>query len=110
LDGRFSLNPLLALLFAEDNGYNNDAYVSSVQFRPGRLSDAAIGAMGGPKAAKIPGAICVFEQAGNVIVQWSGTTLLSADELTGPWTPVAGAAKPYQVPAPLSAKKFYRAE
>jgi hypothetical protein len=109
-DDRFSLNPLLALLFAEDNGYNNDAYVSSVQFRPGRLSDAALAAVGGPTAAKIPGAICVSEQGGNVVVQWSGTTLLSADELAGPWTPVAGAAKPYQVPAPLGAKKFYRAE
>jgi len=109
-DDRFSLNPLLALLFAEDNGYNNDAYVSSVQFRPGRLSDAALAAMGGPTAGKVPGAICVSEQGGNVTVQWSGTTLRSADELTGPWTAVTGAARPYQVPAPLDSKKFYRAE
>jgi hypothetical protein len=108
LDDRFSLNPLLALLFAEDSGYNNDAYVSSVQFRRGRLSDAAIVAMGGPTANKIPGAICVSQQGGNVIVHWSGTTLQSADNVTGPWTTVAGAAKPYQVPTPLAAKKFYR--
>ena len=110
LDGRFSLNPSLALLFAEDSGYNNDAYVSSVQFRRGRLSDAALAAMGGPTANKIPGAICVSEQAGNVIIQWSGTVLQSADNLTGPWTTIVGAAKPYQVPAPLGAKKFYRSE
>lgn len=109
-DGRFSLNPLLALLFAEDNGYNNDAYVSSIQFRPGRLSDVAIAAMGGPTANKIPGAICVSEQAGNVTIQWSGSVLQSADNLNGPWTTVDGAAKPYQVPVPLGAQKLYRAE
>ncbi len=109
-DGRFSLNPSLALLFAEDNGYNNDAYVSSVQFRAGRLSDAAIAAMGSPTVNKIPGTICVSEQAGNVIIQWSGNVLQSADSPIGPWTTVVGAAKPYQVPAPLAAKKFYRAE
>jgi hypothetical protein len=108
IDQRFSLNPLLALLFAEDNGYNNDAYVSSVQFRSGRLSDAALAAMGGPTADKIPGAICASEQGANVIIKWSGTTLQSADSVNGPWTTVAGAAKPYQVPAPLAAKKFYR--
>jgi hypothetical protein len=110
LDGRFSLNPLLALLFAEDNGYNNDAYVSSVQFRSGRLSDSAIAAMGGPTVNKIPGAICVSEQVGSVIIQWSGSVLQSADNLSGPWTTIAGATKPYQVPTPLGAKKFYRSE
>lgn len=110
VDGRFSLNPLLALLFAEDNGYNNDAYVSSIQFRPGRLSDAALAAMGGPTADKIPGPISVSQQGGNIIIRWSGTFLQSADELTGPWTTIAGATQPYQVPAPLDAKKFYRSE
>jgi hypothetical protein len=113
LDGRFSLNPLLALLFAEDNGYNNDAYVSSVQFRSGRLSDAAIAAMGGPSADKIPapiGKVFVYQQGGNIFIQWRGNTLLSADDITGPWTPVIGATKPYQVPTPLDEKKFYRAE
>jgi hypothetical protein len=113
LDDRFSLNPLLALLFAEDNGFNNDAYVSSIQFRSGRLSDAVIAAMGGPTASKISGPvgpISVSQQGGNVIIQWSGNTLLSADAITGPWTPVVGASKPYTVPLPLSTKKFYRAE
>jgi hypothetical protein len=113
LDGRFSLNTLLALLFAEDNGYNNDAYVSSVQFRSGRLSDAAIAAMGGPSADKIPaqiGKVFVYQQGGNIFIQWRGNTLMSADDIAGPWTPVSGATKPYQVPAPLDEKKFYRAE
>jgi hypothetical protein len=113
LDGRFSLNPLITLLFAEDNGYNNDAYVSSVQFRPGRLSDAAIEAMGGPTADKIPGPVrpmSVSLQGGTVFIHWSGNTLLSADDIMGPWTPVIGAAKPYEVPVPLDEKKFYRAQ
>jgi hypothetical protein len=108
IDGRFSLLPSLALLFAEDNGYNNDTYVSSVQFRNGRLSDVALAAMGGPTVTKIPGAICVSISGGNVIVQWTGTVLQSADNISGPWTTIAGAAKPYQVPLPLGARKFYR--
>jgi hypothetical protein len=101
------------LLFAEDNGYNNDAYVSSVQFRSGRLSDAAIGAMGGPSADKIPapiGKVFVYQQGGNIFIQWRGNTLLSADDIAGPWAPVSGATKPYQVLAPLDEKKFYRAQ
>lgn len=113
LDGRFSLNPLLALLFAEDNGYNNDAYVSSVQFRSGRLSDAAIAAMGGATADKIPapiGKVFVYQAGGNIFIQWRGNTLVSADDIAGPWTPVIGATKPFQVPIPLDEKKFYRAE
>jgi hypothetical protein len=107
-DGRFSLNPLYALLFAENNGYNNEAYVSSVQFRNGRLSDAAIAAMGGPTASKIPGAICANAQGANVVIHWSGTTLKSADSLAGPWTTIVGAAKPYIATGPLADKKFYR--
>jgi hypothetical protein len=74
------------------------------------LSDTAIAAMGGPTANKIPGAICVSQPAGNIIIQWSGSLLQSADSLGGPWTTVVGAARPYQVPAPLGAKKFYRSE
>ncbi len=110
VDGRFSLNPILALLFAENNGYNSDAFVSSVQFRNGRLSDTAIAAMGGPGAGKIPGAICASVQAGNVVVAWSGTVLKSATSLAGPWNPIVGASKPYVVPGPLADKKFFRSE
>ena len=98
------------MLFAEDNGYNDDAYVSSVQFRNARLSDAAIAALGAPSANKIPGALCVSRQGANVIVNWSGSSLQSADNVNGPWTTILGAPKPYQVPAPLGAQKFYRAQ
>ena len=107
-DGRFSLNPALALLFAENNGYNNDTFVSSVQFRNGRLSDTAIAAMGGPGAGKIPGAICAGIQGGNVVVSWSGTTLQSSDSPGGPWNAIIGAGKPYTAPVPLAGKKFFR--
>jgi hypothetical protein len=107
-DGRFSLSPLYALLFSENNGYNNDAYVSSVQFRNGRLSDAAIEAMGGPTAGKLPGAMALTVQGGTIILQWSGTSLQQADDPAGPWTTINGAANPYSIPAPLNLHKFYR--
>ena len=63
-DNRFSLLPSLALLFAEDNSYNNDAYVSSVQFSNGRRSDEFIEALGGPSSSKIPGVIKARLQGG----------------------------------------------
>lgn len=59
LDGRFALNSMLerlnyALLFADNDGENALGYVNSVQFRPERVSDADILALGGPSASGIP--------------------------------------------------------
>lgn len=107
-DGRFSLNPSLSLLFAENNGYNNDTYVSSVQFLDGRLSDAAIASLGGPSPTKIPGGLEASINGGKITISWSGAILESATSLTGPWTVVPGAAKPYTVATPNAAGTFYR--
>ena len=107
-DARFSLNPSLALLFAENNGYNDDAYVSSVQFSNGRRSDAFLAALGGPSASKIPGCIKAQVQGASIIIRWTGgVALQSADQLSGPWSTVAGATSPYTVPNPTG-QKFYR--
>ena len=108
VDGRFSLLTSLALLFAEDNAYNNDAYVSSVQFSDGRRPDAFIEALGKPTASKIPGVIKADIEAGNVAIRWTGgVPLQSADTLAGPWTTVNGATSPYTPPGSASSK-FYR--
>ena len=56
VDMRWSLGPT-ALLFADDDGEVQPVYVSSVQVRNGRMTDAAIAALGTPTANKIPGAI-----------------------------------------------------
>src|SRR5439155_18128319 len=97
-----------ALLFAEDNGYNNDAYVSSVQFSNGRRSDEFIEALGGPSSSKIPGAIKASVQSGSVVIVWTGgVPLQGATALSGPWTTVAGATSPYPVPGG-SVAKYYR--
>ena len=58
-DGRLAINSLAdkmdyALLFADNNGENALGYVNSVQFRPERLSDAVLAALGGPSASGIP--------------------------------------------------------
>jgi hypothetical protein len=109
VDGRFSLLPSLALLFAEDNGYNNDAYVSSVQFSNGRRPDAFFQVLGGPTASKIPGIIKASRIAAGTIITWTGgVPLEGADALTGPWSTVNGAVSPYTVPAGQPAAKFYR--
>jgi hypothetical protein len=34
--------------------------------------------------------------------------LEQADDPAGPWNTISGATKPYQVPTPLGAQKFYR--
>ena len=48
---------------------------------------------------------------GNLIVTWPSGTLLEAPSVTGPWTPVSGAAPPsYSVPISGSAMKFYRVQ
>ena len=39
---------------------------------------------------------------------WQAGTLLEADNVTGPYSPVAGAAAPYHKVAPGAAKKFYK--
>lgn len=107
-DGRFSLNPSFALLFSENNGYNNDAYVSSVQFSNGRRSDAFIAALGVPTASKIPGCITARLIGGNVVIRWTGgVPLEGADFVTGPWSTIVGATSPYTPPGG-STTKFYR--
>jgi len=111
-DGRWSLSTRpdapFALLFAGLANESPGGYVSSVQFRSGRLSDAAIVAMGGPSAGKIPGAACAVTVGGALNIRWSGNELLDASALGGSWNPVTGATKPYVVPTPLGDKKFYR--
>jgi hypothetical protein len=111
-DGRWSLsaNPdaPFALLFADNDVDEQAGYVSSVQLRAGRLSDASIAAMGGPQATKIPGAVCAQTSGSTITIRWSGSVLEGADQITGPWNPVPGAAKPYSVPTPLGSRKFYR--
>ena len=55
-----------------------------------------------------------FSQDGETYLVWQAGTLLKADELAGPWTPVSGAIAPYhkltppQPPTP--GRKFYRVE
>jgi hypothetical protein len=112
-DGRWSMyaadDPVTpyALLLAEPAGFTAAAYVSSIQIRSGRLSDASIASMGGPSPGKIPGAICIRTEFGTPIIGWSGTTLQSAPTLTGPWTTIAGAARPYVVGDPTG-QRFFR--
>jgi hypothetical protein len=106
-DGRFALDPSV-LLFADNDGDQAETYVSSVQFSNGRRPDAFIQALGGPSAAKIPGAISARHQGSQVIISWTGgVPLQSADSAVGPWSVVPGATSPYTVPS-LSAAKLYR--
>jgi hypothetical protein len=106
-DGRFALDPS-ALLFADNDGDVNEAYVSSVQFSNGRRPDAFLAALGEPSAAKIPGAIKAGVLGGSVVISWTGgVPLESADTALGPWTTVAGATSPYTPPS-LSSSKLYR--
>jgi hypothetical protein len=113
-DGRWSMYPAddpatpFALVLAEPAGFTAAAYVSSIQIRSGRLSDASIAGLGGASPGKIPGAICVRTDFGTPIINWSGTALESAPALSGPWTPITGAAKPYVVSDPSGAQRFYR--
>jgi hypothetical protein len=104
-DGRFALDPM-ALLFADQDGDVAEGYVSSIQFSNGRRPDAYLAALGGPSAAKIPGAIKAAKSGANIVITWSGgVPLESAPSLTGPWSIVGGATSPYTAPA---GARYYR--
>ncbi len=106
MDGRFALGPY-ALIFGDNDGDITETYVSSVQFSNGRRPDAFITALGGPSAAKIPGAIKASVEAGSTVIRWTGgVPLQSADSLTGPWTTLS-VTSPY-TPTPGSTAQFYR--
>ena len=106
-DGRFSLPPF-ALLLADNDGENNEAYVSSIQLWNGKLPDAFLAGLGAPTAAKLPGGINIKVAGGNVqIHRTGGLRLEQADSLSEPWTEIVGAPDPYVAPA-ASAAKFYR--
>lgn len=107
VDLRWSLNSTAQLMGDEDNEVR-EVYVSSVQIRNGRMSDAAIAAMGAPTAGKIPGFIKATRAGGNVVIDWTGTVLESAPSVNGPWTTVAGALHPHVVSAPAG-NMFFKA-
>jgi len=107
VDLRWSLNATAQLL-ADDGNEVKEVYVSSVQIRNGRMSDAAIAAMGAPTAGKIPGLIKATTSGGNVVIDWTGSVLESAPSVTGPWTVVPGATHPHTVVAPTG-NVFFKA-
>ncbi|NOS71410.1 MAG: hypothetical protein HOP33_15930 [Verrucomicrobia bacterium] len=109
VDLRWSLNSTAQLL-GDDGNEVKEVYVSSVQIRNGRMSDAAIAAMGAPTAGKIPGLIKATSSGGNVVIDWTGSVLESAPSLTGPWTVVPGAAHPHTVVAPTGNVYFKAAQ
>lgn len=106
VDLRWSLGPEV-LLFADEDGEVQPVYVSSVQVRSGRMTDAEVAALGGATATKIPGYIKATRSGTSVVIEWSGSVLESATSLTGPWTVVSGAAHPYTVTTP-SGNQFFR--
>ena len=112
-DARWSLsaaaeNPW-ALLFAGADTEVQPGYVSSIQLRNGRLSDAELVRLGGPSASKIPGCITITKDGGNLVVSWTGgVALQTATSLSGPWSDIGGATTPYTVPGPLGTMRFFR--
>jgi hypothetical protein len=51
--------------------------------------------------------ISIQVSGSNVVITYTGNTLLSSTNVTGPFNPVGGATSPYTVP-PSGAKEFYR--
>ncbi len=55
-----------------------------------------------------PPTLSIARSGAQVIVSWSAGALESAPEVSGPWTPVAGATSPFTTPT-TEAARFYRA-
>lgn len=107
VDERWSLYPT-ALIFSDEDGEVQPVYVSSIQIRNGRMTDASVASLGGPTASKIPGFIQATKTGAAIRIDWTGTVLESASDITGPWSPVTGAAHPYTINSPTG-NRFYRA-
>jgi hypothetical protein len=107
VDLRWSLGTT-ALLFADEDGEAQPVYVSSVQVRNGRMTDASIAAMGGPTSGKIPGSIKATLTGTDLKIDWTGSVLETAGKVTGPWSVVTGAAHPHMVPSPGGTTGFFR--
>ena len=106
VDLRWSLRPTV-LLLGDQDGDLRPMYISSVQIRNGRMTDASIAAMGAPTANKIPGCIKARQAGGSIVIEWTGTVLESASNPAGPWTELVAAAHPHTVTAPTG-NKFFR--
>ncbi len=114
VDMRWSLGPT-ALLLADggiDDGIDGEVqpvYVSSVQVRSGRMTDAAIAALGTPTANKIPqppASIQARRSGTSIVIDWTGTVLERAVSVTGGWSEVTGAAHPYVITSPTGVEFF----
>lgn len=109
-DGRWSLNSVTdpdspyALLFADNDGDNSLMCINSVQFYSGRLSDAAIAALGAPTAEGLPQpvtespALAGKREGTSLVLTYplaaGGFTVETATALAAPsWTPVTEGVK-----------------
>ena len=106
-DGRWSLFPSTdantpyALLFADEDGEDALAYVNSIQFWSGRLSDATLVALGTPTAEGLPLpsnpiTIKATRTGTTITIEWTGGTapyqLQKTTSLTSPsWQNVGSA-------------------
>lgn len=108
VDMRWSLGPTV-LLLADEDGDLKPMYISSIQIRSGRMTDAEIAALGGATASKIPGGLSLkATKSGNsIIIDWTGGALESAPTPTGPWSKVAGAAPQHVITHPTG-NQFFR--
>lgn len=107
VDLRWSLGPTALLLADGDDGEVQPVYISSVQVRNGRMTDASVAAMGAPTANKIPGCIHATRSGSSVVIDWTGNVLESASNPAGAWSEVIGAAHPHTVTSP-SGSQFFR--
>jgi autotransporter-associated beta strand protein/YVTN family beta-propeller protein len=77
VDGRYALGPTAALFTAGISGFTQPGFVSSIQFVNGTLPAAAVAALAGPSASKLP--------AGNAAIQFVNSSR-SGNALSLDWT------------------------
>jgi len=73
------------------------------------LTPAQVESVYSSQVSVAPGTLTIAPSGRNVVVSWSAGTLQEATSLTGPWTPVSGAASPYTVPA-TNTSEFYKVQ
>jgi hypothetical protein len=82
------------------NGWVDELMIFNTALSPAAVNALALGVPSSTTLTLTP-------SGNNLILTWSGGTLLESTNVTGPWTAVSGATSPYPV-NPTGAMKFYR--
>ncbi len=101
------MRPNLDKLIVLGNNANQSALFDDFYLSTGGYN-ATVPRPFGSTAPVTPGSLQIHWSGSQLEILWTAGTLLEADSLAGPWSPVQGAAAPSYKVTPGASRKFYR--